>query len=85
MAPELFLAVRALVNSVDPVGLIALECPEDEYDPEVADLLRLRPPVTPDDVHAIFLRWFGEASAPGASVCAGLAAGLNELLTDRIR
>lgn len=32
-------AARQCLNSHDPIGLIALGCPEDEYDPEVPGVL----------------------------------------------
>ncbi len=31
--------VRQCLNSHDPIGLIAIGCPEDEYDPEVPGVL----------------------------------------------
>jgi DNA-binding transcriptional ArsR family regulator len=33
--------IRELVNAWDPIGLIALEAPEDEYDPEVRAIYRV--------------------------------------------
>jgi hypothetical protein len=33
--------VRAVINRHDPEGLLELECPEDEYNPEVRDFARL--------------------------------------------
>jgi len=59
MPSAYFLAVRAVVNEEDPVGLIAMDCPEDEYDPEVEDLIKWREPVTPEHVAEVFIRWFG--------------------------
>lgn len=60
MPSEYFLRVRAVVNAVDPVGLIALGCPEDEYDPEVRDIVRLGERVTAEEVLNVFIRWFGD-------------------------
>jgi hypothetical protein len=54
-----FLAARTVVNEVDPVGLIDLGSPDDEYDPEVEDLIKWREPVTPERVAEVFIRWFG--------------------------
>lgn len=34
-----FLELRKIVNRVDPIGLIEIDCPDDEYDPEVNDIL----------------------------------------------
>jgi hypothetical protein len=56
-------AVREVVNGLDPVGLIAGGAPEDEYGPEVADLVRLvmRPePFDEETVDAVWRRWFGD-------------------------
>jgi len=73
-----FLAVRAVVNEVDPIGLVAIDCPEDEYDPEVEDLIKWREPVTPDRVAEVFIRWFGPESGHMASEkAARIAAGVN--------
>jgi hypothetical protein len=33
--------IRELLNAWDPIGLIALEAPEDEYDPEVRAIYRV--------------------------------------------
>lgn len=60
MPSEYFLRVRAVVNEVDPVGLIALGCPEDEYDPEVEDIVSLSEHVNADEVLNVFVRWFGD-------------------------
>lgn len=57
-----FLAARAVVNEVDPVGLIAMGSPDDEYDAEVEDLIKWREPVTPERVAEVFIRWFGRES-----------------------
>ncbi len=54
-----FLAARTVVNEVDPVGLIDMGSPDDEYDPEVEDLIKWREPVTPERVAEVFIRWFG--------------------------
>jgi hypothetical protein len=36
---DFFLKIRAIVNRHDPIGLLAASSPNDEYDPEVADLI----------------------------------------------
>jgi hypothetical protein len=33
-----FVRVKTAVDAVDPVGLLGLGVPKDEYDPEVAEL-----------------------------------------------
>lgn len=56
-------AVREVVDRFDPIGLRELGAPYDEYDPEVADLVRLvmRPePFDEEAVDAVWRRWFGD-------------------------
>ena len=57
------LAARAVVNREDPAGLLGMGAPEDEYDPEIQDLIKWHEPVTAEQVSAVFLRWFGETGA----------------------
>jgi hypothetical protein len=57
MTSRLHQAARAAVNAVDPAGLL-MWAPEDEYDAEVRDLLG-RTALTAEDVHAVFVAWFG--------------------------
>jgi hypothetical protein len=73
-----FLAVRTVVNREDPVGLMRLGAPEDEYDPEVADLIKWRKAVTAEQVSAVFLRWFGEPGAMPSDVAARIADDINQ-------
>ena len=74
----LFLTVRTVVNREDPVGLLDAGAPQDEYDPEVADLLKCREAVTADQVSALFLRWFGEAGAMPSGMAGRIAEGVNQ-------
>jgi hypothetical protein len=73
-----FLAVRTVVNREDPVGLMHLGAPEDEYDPEVADLVKWRKAITAEQVSAVFLRWFGEPGAMPSDMAARIAGGINQ-------
>jgi hypothetical protein len=73
-----FLAVRTVVNREDPVGLMNLGAPEDEYDPEVADLIKWRKAVTAEQVSAVFLRWFGGSSPMPSDMAARVADGINQ-------
>jgi hypothetical protein len=62
---RLFADVRAILNRHDPMALLAMGAPDDEYEPEVAAILpRLSRARGPADVEAIiadeFLRWFDE-------------------------
>lgn len=71
-----FRRTRAVVNRVDPVHLIAIGAPDDEYDPEVRDLIRLTQPVSPADVADVFAAWFGPGEVSdedAAAIADGLA------------
>jgi len=62
-------AVARAINEADPIGLLALECPLDEYSPEVGTIVpRVLKASSPDDVKSIlfeeFDRWFGPGSVP---------------------
>jgi hypothetical protein len=59
-------AVSHAVDRADPIGLLAMGCPGDEYVPEVETIVpRLKTAKSLQDVQAIlheeFVRWFGEA------------------------
>jgi hypothetical protein len=59
----LYTEVSRLVREADPIRLIAIGTPDDEYDPEVSTILpRLREAKSPDDVqrivHEEFVHWF---------------------------
>src|SRR5882672_1942807 len=60
---SVYLAVSRLLREADPIGLIAMGAPDDEYDPEVSTILpRLREANAAVDVqrivHEEFVRWF---------------------------
>jgi hypothetical protein len=73
-----FLAARAVVNREDPVGLLDVGAPEDEYDPEVRDLTESREAVTAEQVRAVFVRWFGASGAMPPETAARIAGRINE-------
>jgi hypothetical protein len=77
-ASAYFLAVRTVVNREDPIGLMHLGAPEDEYDPEVAELTKWRKAVTAEEVSAVFLRWFGGPGAMPSDMAARIADGINQ-------
>jgi hypothetical protein len=59
----LYAAVSEALFHADPIGLIEIGAPRDEYDPEVTTILpRLREATGVDDVrrivHQEFVRWF---------------------------
>ena len=60
---SLYANVSRLLREADPMGLIAMGAPDDEYDPEVSTILpRLREAKAAVDVqrivHEEFVRWF---------------------------
>jgi len=65
------------LNRQDPVGLLGAGAPEDEYDPELRDLIKWRTAVTPEQVSAVFLRSFGELGAMPSDMAARIADGIN--------
>lgn len=73
-----FLAARTVVNREDPVGLLGVGGPEDEYEPEIRDLIKWRKAVTAEQVSAVFLRWFGESGAMPTDMAARIAYGINQ-------
>jgi hypothetical protein len=59
---ELYPIVKRAVDRADPIGLLALGAPPDEYDPEVRSLvqrLARRGDLTGLDVALVFHEWFG--------------------------
>lgn len=68
----LYTEVSRLMREADPIRLIGIGAPEDEYDVEVRTILpRLREAKSPDDVqrivHEEFAHWFGaEIAGPAA-------------------
>lgn len=79
MRSAYFLAVRAVVNGEDPVGLIAMGAPDDEYDPEIEDLITWRGPVSPESVAEVFHRWFGEGAGDlSHAAAARIASRVND-------
>ena len=80
-----FRAVREVVNREDPVGLIGLGSPEDEYDAEIKDLIKWRDPVTADRVADVFLKWFGdETGRMPADMAARIADGINRARSEHL-
>jgi hypothetical protein len=68
---QLYEDARAILNRHDPMGLIAIGAPDDEYEPEVGTILpRMSSARGAAGVEAImaeeFLRWFSETFPPGS-------------------
>ena len=65
---SLVAAVTAIINATDPIGLLKLGAPSDEYSPEIGTIVpRVAKARTSDDVrlilHEEFEHWFGAGSA----------------------
>lgn len=80
----LYIEVREIVNKYDPIHLIAIGCPKDEYDPEVRRITRrLRNISDVGDllniVHRTFIRMFTESLAGPKESYQQLANDLFEL------
>jgi hypothetical protein len=76
---DLRAAVRAIIDAADPVGLLAIGAPADEYEWEVNDLVALvrsgKKP-TSRRVRAILRRWFGKRTRISRATVAQIADGL---------
>ncbi|MFC6707891.1 hypothetical protein [Flexivirga alba] len=75
MPSAYFLAVRAVVNGEDPVGLLGAGAPVDEYDPEVTVLVEQRFPVDARRVHDVFAHYFGDVGAISGEAANNIAIG----------
>jgi hypothetical protein len=73
-------ATREVVNRHDPIALVQLGQPDDEYGPEIADLVRLvlsDEPIEPAAVDGVWVRWFGDDyTMAGSERLASLTNGL---------
>lgn len=74
----LYSEVSQLLREADPIRLIVIGAPDDEYDPEVSTILpRLGEATSADDVqrivHEEFVRWFGGEIAGSATLYVGVA------------
>ena|SRR5687767_1481704 len=61
-------AVKSAIDAADPIGLLEIGAPNDEYDPEVETIVpRVAKAADEVEVHQIvhdeFVRWFGEGTA----------------------
>ncbi|MBD3242068.1 MAG: hypothetical protein GF331_15870 [Chitinivibrionales bacterium] len=62
---RMFSEARRIVNTSDPEGLLGMHAPEDEYEDEVATILReLKTCRDADDVYALVTSVFNEAFGP---------------------
>lgn len=64
-AMDEYIVVKSIIDEWDPIGLLNLGCPEDEYDPEIKDIVALLPNVKSVDelalrIRQVFIKWFEE-------------------------
>jgi len=81
---NLYVAVSDLLRGADPIHLIGMGAPDDEYDPEVGTILpRLVEAASAPDVqrivHEEFVRWFGADIAGPSADYAGAAEKIWEV------
>lgn len=60
-----YVVVKSIFDEWDPMGLLNLGCPEDEYDPEIRDVVALLTHVISVDelalkIRRVFIKWFEE-------------------------
>jgi hypothetical protein len=84
--PKLFAEVSKVVRRHDPLGLVEMGAPEDEYDNEAAAILMVLGKCTCaqealDLIHEVFVRWFDTDLAGPKKRYAPLAREIWELWT----
>ena len=65
-----FMELRTIINRHDPIGLLAIGAPEDEYESEVKTIIiQLDNEKTEQQIHDLvyqeFIRWFNDKSTAG--------------------
>ncbi|AQQ53217.1 DUF1871 family protein [Planococcus lenghuensis] len=60
-----YIFVKSIVDEWDPIGLLNLGCPGDEYDPEIREIVALLPHVKSVDelalrIRQVLIKWFEE-------------------------
>lgn len=80
---SLYTEVSRLLQEADPIRVIEIGAPDNEYDLEVSTILpRLREATSPDDVqrivHEEFVHWFGAETAGPAAHYAGVSKDIWE-------
>lgn len=79
--PRLTEAFSSVFSEADPLGLLAMGAPLDEYEPEIETVLHRMPEVgstseTQEMVHQEFVRWFNSDIAGSSDRFADLSASL---------
>lgn len=58
-----YILVKKVIDEWDPIGLLGMGCPDDEYDPEIKDIVRLLSNIKSihelaKEINGVFIRWF---------------------------
>jgi hypothetical protein len=58
-------SVKEVIDEWDPIGLLGMGCPDDEYDPEIRDIIGLLSNIKSVDdlavgINKVFIKWFEE-------------------------
>lgn len=82
---KIYKVVKQLINATDPIGLLALGCPDDEYESEINDIAEqvgdcCTVTEIEDLLHQTFVKWFDEAIAGDRKVYLGMAKQLHQAL-----
>ena len=83
---ERYALVKKVIDSWDPMSLFDMGCPDDEYEFEIRDTLKLLNKVgTVDElavgIQKVFVKWFGEDLFDATEECKPVATEIwNKLL-----
>lgn len=78
-------AVSERMNAHDLLGLMDLGAPDDEYDPEMRDFVRLIAEgvtITPEVVATVWHKWFGTSDGDPARDAQPATPGMEALAAD---
>ncbi len=75
--------IRQAIDQADPIGLLAIGCPDDEYDPEIERVLAYvtaydDPIALGDRIHQTFIEMFDERIAGSPEVYQRIARQILE-------
>ncbi len=79
--------VKQAIDEADPIGLLAIGCPDDEYDPEIERVLTYVNNYTDPDslgqrIHQTFVEMFDEHMAGSPQVYQSIAQQIHKKRTD---
>ncbi len=85
---QLYARVKRAVNAADPITLLRIGAPDDEYDPEIDEITHRLPECrtqaqTRATVHRVFVKWFGAGVAGPRGDYRKLATTLHALPPQR--